>query len=304
MKEIKKYTDVVRYGKSVTQGVLNIGDYITITEKIDGANASFVLDDTSDIGVTGYSHNNPVNKEQNLRGFYEWIVETIVPIKDSLNPNYRYFGEWNVKHKVQYKPEYMNTFFMFSIWDEEKQEYLSDDIVKSEAKRLGLNTVTYFYEGEYISFDHIMSFVGKSDKTVEPNAGEGVVVKNVGYKDRNGKQMFVKFVSDRFCEVQKQKKPKNPNVSTEYKDLIDSIVTQARVDKFINKFVDEGILPEDYDVHNIGTILKHISIRIIDDLKKEESEMIDSIEESVLLKNIQKSMPNMVRKVLVEYGKM
>ena len=55
MKEIKKYTDVVRYGKSSTEDVLNKGDYISITEKIDGANASFRIDDENSLGVSCYS---------------------------------------------------------------------------------------------------------------------------------------------------------------------------------------------------------------------------------------------------------
>ena len=46
MKEIKKYTDIIRYGKSRTEDVLNKGDIISITEKIDGANASFRIDNT------------------------------------------------------------------------------------------------------------------------------------------------------------------------------------------------------------------------------------------------------------------
>lgn len=33
MKEIKKYTDIIRYGKKGTEDVLKKGDYITITEK-------------------------------------------------------------------------------------------------------------------------------------------------------------------------------------------------------------------------------------------------------------------------------
>lgn len=303
MREIKKYTDVVRYGKNGTQDVLNKGDYITITEKIDGANASFTYDNESDIGVTGYSRNNSIGLENTLRGYYDWIVRNIVPIKDKLNKNYRYYGEWLVSHKVVYKPDQYQNFYMFSIWDEEKSEYLSDDIVKSEAERLGLQTTTYFYEGEYISFEHIMSFVGKSNRTTIQDTGEGVVVKNVNYKDRYGNQMFVKLVSERFAEVQKQKLPKNPNVVSEYKDIIDAIVTKPRVEKLISKFVDEGLLDENYGIENIGTILKHIGTRTFDDVKKEESDLIKDIEEPILIKNIQKSMPKMVKQILAEQGR-
>ena len=90
MKEIKKYTDVTRYGKSTTNGVIQEGDYITITEKIDGANASFRLDETNPLGVSCYSRNQPLSEDSRLNGFYDWVLENIVPIKDKLNPNYIY----------------------------------------------------------------------------------------------------------------------------------------------------------------------------------------------------------------------
>ncbi|MGL5329683.1 MAG: RNA ligase family protein, partial [Peptostreptococcaceae bacterium] len=214
MKEIKKYTDIIRYGKSQTEGVIKEGDYITITEKIDGANASFRLDETNPLGVSCYSRNQLLTEESTLSGFYEWVKENIVPIKDKLNPNYIYYGEWLVKHKIVYKDECYKNFYMFSIWDTslELNQYLSDDIVLAEAERLELITVPYRYRGEYISFEHLMSFVGQSNMTKEENTGEGIVVKNVSYFDRFNRQCFVKIVSEKFAEVQKQKLPKNPNV--------------------------------------------------------------------------------------------
>lgn len=303
MSEIKKYTDVIRYGKSGTQDVLQKGDYISITEKIDGANVSFCVDDTTDIGVAAFSRNNQIGEHNTLRGFYEWVFRNILPIKDKLNPNYRYFGEWLVSHKVVYKQDQYGKFYMFSIWDEEKEEYLSDEIVKSEALRLGLETTTYFYEGEYISFEHIMSFVGKSDRTLELNTGEGVVVKNVAYKRGDGKQVFVKLVSERFAEVQKQKLPKNPNLEDEHKGLIDSVVTQPRIEKIINKMVDEGILNEDYCIEDMGTILRNLGQLIFDDIVKEEYDVIKDLEENILKKKIGKVLPVKVKAILKEQGK-
>ena len=304
MKEIKKYTEVVRYGKNGTQDVLQKGDYISITEKIDGANASFCLDDTTDLGVSCYSRNTPVTEGNTLRGFYDWVKLNIVPIKDKLNPKYRYFGEWLVSHKVVYKPEQYREFYMFSIWNEETQEYMSDEIVKSEAERLGIKTTTYFYEGEYISFEHIMSFVGKSDRTLEPNTGEGVVVKNVNYKDKYGKQMFVKLVSEKFAEVQKQKLPKNPNVEDEHKGLISAIVTQARVNKIIYKLVDENILSETFSIEDMGVILKNLGSRVIQDIYKEEYDLVKDIEEKILAKKIGKALPTIVKNILKEEERM
>ena len=268
MKEIKKYIDVIRYGKSSTNGVINEGDYITITEKIDGANASFRLDETNPLGISCYSRNTPLTEENRLRGFYDWVIENIVPIKDKLNPNYVYFGEWNVSHTVQYKPEIQKKFYLFSIWNEEGElhKYESDEVVKYEAGRLGIDTVPYFYEGEFISYEHMLSFVGKSDLTVEPNTGEGIVVKNVKYFDKYNKQCFVKLVSEKFAEVNKQKAPKNPNIDKEFLDLIKSVLTKARVEKLLYKLVDEGVLVEDFTIKDLGMILKNLGNRAYEDI--------------------------------------
>lgn len=303
MKEIKKYTDVVRYGKSSTQGVIKEGDIISITEKIDGANASFCIDDENILGVSCYSRNNLLTEENRLRGYYDWILNNIVPIKEKLNPNYRYFGEWCVKHKVIYKEENYYKFYLFSIWDDEKKMYLSDEIVRSEAKRLGLLTVQYFYYGKYISFEHLMSFVGKSELTEEPNTGEGIVVKNVSYFDNHGRQVFVKLVSDKFREVQKQKKPKNPNVDSKVVETIKSVLTKARVSKIIHKLVDEGLLKEDFTIEDMGAILRELKDRPYQDILKEEPELIGNIEEKVIKRTIGKNIPNIVKEVLKEEGR-
>lgn len=304
MKEIKKYTDIVRYGKSNTNGVVQEGDFISITEKIDGANASFCIDNENELGVSCYSRNTPLSEGNTLRGFYGWVADYIVSIKEKLNPSYRYFGEWLVSHKIIYNAEAYNKFYLFSIWDEEKQEYLSDEVVKSEAARLGLQTVTYFYEGKFISFEHLMSFVGKSDLTLTPNTGEGVVVKNVSYKDRYGNQMFVKLVSEAFAEVQKQRLPKNPNVNNAEVELVKSVLTTARVSKLLHKLVDEGLLPENYSVENMGDILRQLGSKVYDDIMKEESDLFDGYEEDAIKRVVGKNIPNIVKIVLKEEGRM
>lgn len=302
MKDIKRYTDIIRYGKPKTQGVIQEGDMISITEKIDGANASFTRDLDNILGVSCYSRKLLLTEENTLRGFYGWVKDNIVPIKDKLNPNYRYIGEWLVSHKIQYKEESYYRFYMFSIWDEETEEYLSDDIVISEAERLGLKTVEYFYRGEFISYEHMSSFIGKSNITKDPNMGEGIVVKNVNYKDRYGKQCFVKLVSERFAEVQKQRLPKNPNITSKEVELIKSILTKPRVDKLMHKLVDEGLLTkEEFCVESMGKLLKLLGNRVIEDMLKEENDVLNNIEDKILRKQCGKILPLIIKEVIKDY---
>lgn len=307
MKEIIKYTDIIRYGKKGTEDVLKKGDYITITEKMDGANASFRLDETNPLGVSCYSRNQPLNSENTLGGFYNWIIDNIVPIKDKLNPNYIYYGEWMNPHKVKYKEEVYKNFYMFSIWDlsQEINQYVSDEIVKKEANKLSIKTVDYFYEGEFVSLEHLMNFIGKSNKTLEPNTGEGIVIKNVSYFNKYGRQCFVKLVSDAFKEVKKQRVTKSSKEMPKgYLELM-SVLTKARIDKILYKIVDEGIISDDdICIENMGNLLKIINNLTYEDILKEESDIIGKFDQKEIRKMIGKKLPLIIKEILKERGRM
>lgn len=304
MKLHKKYTDVIRFGKTGTLDALTQAKHITITEKLDGANTSFAYDEEAENGVRAYSRNQSLHKDFTLSGFYYWVQDNIAPIKEDLVKHYRYFGEWLVRHKVVYQEEFYRNFYLFSIWDEEAQEYLSDDIVKQEAERLGLKTVPYIYEGKFISIEHIMQYVGKSYMTAELNKGEGVVVKNIDYRDRGKNQLFVKFISPEFSEVAKQKVH---NVDAELiasQQKVDMVVTHNRIEKMLFKLVDEGIIPSDYTLKkDMGNILRVMNVAIYEDVMKEESDQLEGIEEKIITKRIGKIVAPSVRKILTEQGR-
>ena len=303
MKEHKKYMDIIRYGKKETQEVLNVGDYITISEKLDGSNASFSHDPNSEINVSCFSRNLKLNFSNNLNGFYQWVENKISPQVDKLNPNWRYYGEWLKKHKVDYQPEYYNDFHLFNIYDETTHQYLSDDLVESESQKLGLSTVEYFYKGEFIDFEHLMSFVGKSNKTLVPDTGEGIVVKNVNYRDKFGQQMFVKLVSEAFAEIQPRRLPKNPKADEYVMELVKSVVTKNRVEKIISKCVDDQELDEDYSIESMGKIIKIVSGKVYADCMKEESEVFEGIESQEIGKLFSKIIPSVIKEVLKEQGR-
>ena len=149
-----------------------------------------------------------------------------------------------------------------------------------------------------------MSFVGKSSRTLEPDTGEGIVVKNVNYRDRYNLQVFVKLVSKRFAELQPQRLPKNPNVGVEHDAVILSVLTKPRVEKMLFKLVDEGILEENYGIEDMGTILKHIHSNILEDMLTEEREILEYIDGKVLSKRVGKLIPSIIKDILKEQGRM
>lgn len=293
----KKYMDITRLGHKTTIGVLNEGDHIVIQEKLDGANASFRRVGNE---LVAFSRNHQLTAENNLGGFYEFVRNLEISIGEGLI----FFGEWLNPHKVKY-PEHQKKFFLYDIYDITNNRYLPFATVKVIGESLGLNIIPVFYEGEYISFEHLQSFVGKTmlgGKLGDIDTGEGIVVKNVDYTDRFGNQIFVKLVTDAFREVQKQKAPKDPKVElTQEAVFVEQTVTDARIEKFLHKFVDEGILEEEFGIEDMGTILRNMNPRIQEDILKEESDMLPKdYDTKQLSKAVARKVATTVKKILAQ----
>lgn len=299
MKEHIKYTDIIRLGHKSTEGVLKVGDIITITEKLDGSNASFCLDDEGE--VMCFSRNTILDQSNTLNGFYNWVQMVIVPIKHKLMFNVRYFGEWLVPHKVKYLPEAYKDFYLFSVYDEHAGEYGTNESVLEQAVHLGLQTPELFYFGEYKSFEHLMSFVGKSNLTLEPNTGEGIVVKNPKFIDKYGRQLFVKLVSEAFAEIQQQKLPKDPSANDVINSLVASVVTVPRVDKLIRKAIDFQELPSQLGIEDMKVLLDYLRPTVYTDIMKEESHLLSAYEEDALIRAVGKVLPNCIKEVLKSF---
>lgn len=283
---MQKYSKVLRFGKQGTKQTIEGNPEVVIMEKLDGANASFKRGEYGTLKC--FSRNNELDEHDTLRGFYTWAQETINP--DDLLPGEIYFGEWLVRHKIDYGDN-EKQFYLFDIFSEETEQYLSFDYVKYEARELGINLAPVFYEGPFQSMEHVESFVGQS-KLGE--VGEGVVLKNHAYTDRFGNQVFTKIVSDQFAEKSNQKKHKPQKQPDQLDRFIDEYLTKPRVEKMVAKLVDEGVIDEQYGIEDTGTVLKNSASRMADDIIEEEYEDITK----VIRKKVGKKYPQVVREVL------
>jgi hypothetical protein len=284
---MKKYTDIIRHGKTFTQSTLEGNPRIIIQEKLDGANASFKRNGDT---IECFSRNTQLDEHNTLRGFYNWVQDNFNA--EDLREDVIYFGEWLVKHKLSYG-ENENKFYLFDIYDTYLTKYENFASVKNETTRLELNLIPVFYEGVFQSLEHIQSFVGKS---MLGEHGEGVVVKNVSFTDKHGNQLFTKFVSDVFAEKAQVKKHSVKQPTDQLQEFVNSTVNTARVSKIIHKLVDEGVLEEDYAIEDMGTILKNTGTRVFDDVVKEELDELLKVVKS----KIGRMLPQIVKQVLSE----
>ena len=298
--EQKKYHSIVRLGHRDSFGALHEGANISIQEKIDGACASY-----SKVGeeVKAFSRNLELSAENTLGGFYEWVQDNIH--HSDILDNVVYFGEWTNPHRVKYEG-LEKRFFLYDIYDLEKEEYLHSSVVKEEAERIGLFLAPVFYEGEYISHEHIESFVGKTMLDGSLNGetmGEGVVIKNFDYRSKYGKQVFVKDVSDKFSEIH-QGKVKVKKEDSEEKIFAMKTVTKNRVDKIMRKLQDEGHLSDILDLSEMGMYLKTANPIILSDILSEESDMLsEDFDEKELSRSVSKMTPKLIREFVTDSQK-
>jgi hypothetical protein len=293
-----KYHSIIRHGKNGTHLTVEAGSQVVIQEKLDGANASFKLENGR---LRCFSRNQELDEHNTLRGFYNWVMDNIDPKR--LFPNFIYFGEWLCQHKVNYGEQNMNKFYLFDVYSEYDNEYLPFSDVECEAEALEINLIPVLYKGEAKDFEFLQSFVGKSKLNAEINA-EGIVVKNIDYKDKQGNQCFTKIVSKEYAEMQPQPLAKAPMPASEERIFVDTFLTQARIEKHMFKLVDEGIIDE-LAIENMGSILKNVGSRIFQDMLDEEvNELPVEFNEKSIKQAIGKVLPSYVKKILVANGGM
>lgn len=276
--EQKKYMDIERLKDKYVDG-FQLGDHIIIQEKIDGANFSIRYDDESD-RVTAFSRKKKLDLSNNLRGAWEWsqrLNENLV--HEVLGTRYIAFAEWLVPHTIIYPDDkYQNAYF-YDVWDIKTEKYLEQDKVKEIVGQLELNYVPVFYEGEFVSWEHLKQFVGRTE--LGGNSGEGIVVKNMTrINDPNTKLPFyTKIVADKFAEKKSVKKFDEGKLECRVKlqTIVESVVTEGRVKKLVHKMIDEGLIPEDWDKHNMSDIARSIGKEVYYDCLKEEPETVEQV---------------------------
>lgn len=279
---MKKYVDIERL-KDKYASAFSIGEHIIVEEKLDGANASITVGE--DGTLKAFSRRNELTPQSNLQGFYEFVQKLDPTIVSAvLGTRYILFGEWLVKHTIKYPEDKMKQFYVFDVWDTTIEQYIPWEQVKQFAEFIGLKTVPLFFDGKFTSWGDVTAFVGKTEMGGEPT-GEGIVIKSQDRLDNkfSGTPSYVKIVAKEFSEVhqskpQKEIDPEKLAAKQAAEDLAATIITARRVEKSIQKLVEDGIIPEDWDEKSLGVIAKHLPRAVYNDCVKEEPETVAQIE--------------------------
>ena len=257
-----------------------VGDHIVIQEKIDGANASFTYEDGK---LVAFSRKKELDYQNTLRGFWNW-VQTLNAEEYKDDARYIFFGEMLVSHTVKYFQDAYNKFYFYDMYDKIEEKWMPQDFVKQMAEKHNLEYVHTFYDGEFISWDHVKSFLhspGYGDSQ------EGCVIKNMTKLNNEDcrNPFYLKIVNDEFKETQKVnhiKKVLDPHHEMEKAhalELMQSIITENRIKKELGKMIDEKILPSEITPQDMRIVSKTLCKRVYDDCVKEEPEIIQEVGE-------------------------
>jgi hypothetical protein len=284
--EIKKYVDIENLRESdVDLGggmvrkrndlAFQPGDLISITEKVDGSNAS-IRYDTETGKLECFSRRLKLSFDSTLQGFFNF-VQTLNAADYADTPNYSIFGEWLVKHKIVYNPDTYQKWYVYSIYDNDKGEWLEQDAVKDFAKKHGLTYVNELYYGPFISWDHCRTFAHS------PNYGdtqEGIVIRNITkLSDKTNRYPhIIKIVNKEFAESKrthiKVVDPEKEAARLNAQGLMSSIVTRNRVEKILFKMKEDNLIPNELTPADMKQVAKNLPKLVYEDCMKEEKEIM------------------------------
>lgn len=242
----KKYPKIHRLGKDETIGILEGTCYVQ--EKIDGANVSIWLDKRGE--VTCGSRNRELT--EGFNGFVEWVKGS-ENVKEFFqeNPTLRLYGEWLVKHTIAYNETAYRQFYLFDITEvedgEESEEFSAPEAVNMIAEAFGFKYPQLFGEFENPTVEQIQEFVGKSEIG---DKGEGVVIKNMDFRDKYGNHNYAKIVTQAFKEDNGITFGGNNKFSDTYWEMyiVNKYMTLPRVEKIMNKL--QPVIEEKLDLQH------------------------------------------------------
>jgi hypothetical protein len=227
------------------------GDTIVGTEKLDGANASFWVDEH--MKVHAYSRKTELDEHNTLRGFYTYIKKFVEEAGPHLfNPNFVYFGEWLVSHSIKYKDDSYNQFYLFDIYDKKLDwslGYLGALEVYDKCcfgwSDSGIKMAPMLCRVAFQSYDDLeeIQYDLKNESRYSKDGNmEGIVFSDLDCLNDDGDGYFrIKFVNQEFKEIKfakHEKTQQKPEMELAYK--FSKYLTVARINKKINEVLDEN----------------------------------------------------------------
>lgn len=231
--EFTKYMHLERLGTREVQGI-EIGKTY-VFPKLDGTNASVWLDNSGEIAAG--SRNRTLSIGADNAGFYNFAIQC-PNIKSYLeeNPSDVLHGEWLVPHSLKtYQDTAWRRFYVFDV--NRNGVLLSYDDYQFTVENHNLDYISPLSIINNASVDMFERELEKNTFMIKDGDGygEGIVIKNYGFINDGGRQVWAKLVTNSFKE--KHIKSMGPA------ELTGDIIEQ----KIVEKYVTDALVNKVYD---------------------------------------------------------
>ena len=256
--EFKAYNKIHALHKEECEGILEGTCYIQ--EKVDGANASIWLGDDGEIHYGSRSRDLFLAND-NFNGFGDW-VRSHPRLKEFFTqyPHVRLNGEWLVRHTIGYRETSYKKFYLFDMEISDGVIAMTGEILQMYdlAKEFDIPVVHLYGSFVNPTLEDIKALAGSS---VLGEKGEGVVVKNLSYRNKFGDINFGKYVTQEFKEDNGVTFGGNNKFSETYEEMyfVNKLVTLPRVEKTTHKLESmEGKLSEKHIPRIMGMVFHDV----------------------------------------------
>lgn len=270
-----KYIHIARFGTSEVEGIES--GVCFLFPKLDGTNASVWLDDTGQIAAG--SRRRELSLKSDNAGFFAKIKKD-----DNLNsflyrhPNLRLYGEWLVPHTIKdYRENAWREFYIFDVLDP-YGNFFPYNQYAPVLHRFGLKFIPPLRILENPTGEDLRRELSRNKYLIKNDAsiGEGIVIKNYNFKNKYGRVVWAKMVSDRFEEKHVPDRKKVTNSGVEQK-IVNRYLTNHLVEKNYAKIIyDVGYWRSEFIPRLLHTIYYElITEEMWDILKKFKSPVIN-----------------------------
>lgn len=206
------YQHVETFGRDEVAGI-DAGP-CHIFPKLDGTNGSIWCD--SGRIRTGSRRRDLTDKAEDRDnfGFNKWVNEG--PYAEKFKalfeayPDWRLFGEWLVPHTIKnYRKDAWNRFWVFDVCVGEKEEsgnveHLHYDVYAPVLAEFGIDYIPVEHTATNPPIESLQHWAATCAFLCEDGTlGEGIVIKNYGFRNRYGRTTWAKIVRQQFKEENK-----------------------------------------------------------------------------------------------------
>lgn len=230
----QKYQHIERLGTSEVEGILDGTVYLFT--KLDGSNTVVYTD--GDVVKSG-SRNRVLSVENDNAGSYAYVLsqEKFKKFFEKY-PNVYLHGEWLVKHHIRtYEKDAWKKLYVFDVMREDGT-YLTYEEYVPMLEEFGIEYIPLIVKLENPTEEQVREYVDKCTfLQTGDNVGEGIVIKNVAFKNKYGRTTWAKIVRGEFRQTKKANKPIVGRVIE--KDIVDNFCTEQFIKKEYEKIVND-----------------------------------------------------------------